>query len=176
VSGQLHAPAALPRGKNPRYPFNRTIGGTQSRGRRSGEEKSLTSAENRTPAVQPLARHYTDWFILARLSYDIIIIIIIIIIIYRNLRFFFLVTGLRVTWPYGIAFIIFKSEFNSQRGQETLIFFTAARSAMRIIQPPIRPQQCSSGVKWTVREADHSPPSNTSGYTSRSPYVFMVKR
>jgi hypothetical protein len=32
VSGQRHAPAALyPRGKNPRYPLDRRLGGPQSR-------------------------------------------------------------------------------------------------------------------------------------------------
>jgi hypothetical protein len=37
VSGQRHAPAALyPRGKDPRYPLDRTLGGPQSRSGRSG--------------------------------------------------------------------------------------------------------------------------------------------
>jgi len=39
VSGQLHAPAALPQGKCPRYPFDRRLGGLQSRSGRGGEEK-----------------------------------------------------------------------------------------------------------------------------------------
>jgi hypothetical protein len=30
VSGQLHAPTALPRGKSPRYPLDRRLGGPQS--------------------------------------------------------------------------------------------------------------------------------------------------
>jgi hypothetical protein len=29
VSGQLHAPAALPLGKEPRYPMDRRLGGTK---------------------------------------------------------------------------------------------------------------------------------------------------
>jgi hypothetical protein len=37
VSGQLHAPAALPPGKSPRYPFYRRLGGPQSRSGRYGE-------------------------------------------------------------------------------------------------------------------------------------------
>jgi hypothetical protein len=46
VNGQLHAPAALPRGESPRYLLDR---------RRYGEEKNLTLAGNRNPAVQPVA-------------------------------------------------------------------------------------------------------------------------
>jgi hypothetical protein len=36
VSGQLHAPAALPPGEKPRYPLDRRLGGPHGRG---GEEK-----------------------------------------------------------------------------------------------------------------------------------------
>jgi hypothetical protein len=39
VSGQLHAPATLPPGKSPRYPFYRRFGGPQSRSGRYGEVK-----------------------------------------------------------------------------------------------------------------------------------------
>jgi hypothetical protein len=39
VSGQLHAPAALPPGKSPRYPFYRRLGGPQSRSGRYEEVK-----------------------------------------------------------------------------------------------------------------------------------------
>jgi hypothetical protein len=40
VSGQLHAPAALPPGKSPCYLLDRSLGGPQSRsGHSSGEEK-----------------------------------------------------------------------------------------------------------------------------------------
>jgi hypothetical protein len=39
--GQLHAPAALPRGKSPRYPLDRRLGGAQSQSGRFGEEKNL---------------------------------------------------------------------------------------------------------------------------------------
>jgi hypothetical protein len=55
VSGQLHTPAALPPGKNLQYPLN-------SAGRVSlrAEEKNLTPTGNRTPAVQAVARRYTD--------------------------------------------------------------------------------------------------------------------
>jgi hypothetical protein len=42
VSGQLHAPAALPPEKSPRYPFYRRLGGPQSRSGRYGEGKILT--------------------------------------------------------------------------------------------------------------------------------------
>jgi hypothetical protein len=40
VSGQLHAPAALPPGKEPWYPLDRRLGGPQSRSGRGGEEKN----------------------------------------------------------------------------------------------------------------------------------------
>jgi hypothetical protein len=40
VSGQLHAPAALPQGKSPRYRLDRGLGGPQSRSERGGEEKN----------------------------------------------------------------------------------------------------------------------------------------
>jgi hypothetical protein len=51
MSGQLHAPAALTPGKEPRYPLDRRLGGPQSRsGRR--EEKILVPAGTRTPTPQ----------------------------------------------------------------------------------------------------------------------------
>jgi hypothetical protein len=57
VSGQLHAPAALPPGKSPRYPFYRRLGGPQSRSGRYGEEKiffTLSGLELSLPlVVQP---------------------------------------------------------------------------------------------------------------------------
>jgi hypothetical protein len=40
VSGQLHTPAALLTGKEPCYPFDRRMGGPQSRSRHGGEEKN----------------------------------------------------------------------------------------------------------------------------------------
>jgi hypothetical protein len=66
VSGQLHAPAALPPGKSPRYPFYRRLGGPQSRSGRYGEVKNFDPTGTRTPAplvVQPVASRYTDWAI-----------------------------------------------------------------------------------------------------------------
>jgi hypothetical protein len=38
VSGQIHAPAALPPGKSPCYPVDRRLGGHQSRPGLGGEE------------------------------------------------------------------------------------------------------------------------------------------
>jgi hypothetical protein len=59
VSGQHHAPAALyPRGKSPRYPLYRRLGGPQSRSGRRGYRKN---PRDRTPAVESRVRHYTDW-------------------------------------------------------------------------------------------------------------------
>jgi hypothetical protein len=40
LSGQFHAPAALSRGKSPRYPLDRRLGGPQSRSGRGGEEEN----------------------------------------------------------------------------------------------------------------------------------------
>jgi hypothetical protein len=40
VSGQFHAPAALPPEKSPWYPLDRRLGGPQSRSGRGGEEKN----------------------------------------------------------------------------------------------------------------------------------------
>jgi hypothetical protein len=61
VSGQLHASAALTPGKEPRYPFDRRLGGTQSRSSSCGVEEISFPAGNRTPAVQTIARRYADW-------------------------------------------------------------------------------------------------------------------
>jgi hypothetical protein len=49
VSGQLHAPAALPPGKDPRYQLDRRLGGPQSRSGRGGEEKYSQPP----PAIEP---------------------------------------------------------------------------------------------------------------------------
>jgi hypothetical protein len=62
VSGQLHAPAALPLRKRPWYPFYMRLGGPQSRSGRYGEVKIFYPTGTRTPAplvVQPVASRYT---------------------------------------------------------------------------------------------------------------------
>jgi hypothetical protein len=65
VSGQPHAPAALPPRKEPYYPLDRRLGGLQSRSGRGGEEKNSNlphrESNPRTPIVQPVAQRYTDW-------------------------------------------------------------------------------------------------------------------
>jgi hypothetical protein len=53
VSGQLHAPAILPIGKEPPGPFQIRYGC-------HGEEKNFAHAWNRTPAVQTIVRRYID--------------------------------------------------------------------------------------------------------------------
>jgi hypothetical protein len=55
VSSELHAQAALFSAKEPRYPFNRWLGGSQNRSGRCGKEKIPTFAENRTHVVQLVA-------------------------------------------------------------------------------------------------------------------------
>jgi hypothetical protein len=64
VSGELHAPAALPPGEEPRYPLDRRLGGPQSRPGRHEEEKILDPTWTRTPTPQssnPVASRYTDY-------------------------------------------------------------------------------------------------------------------
>jgi hypothetical protein len=63
VSGQRHAPAALyPRGKKPRYPLDRRLGGPQSR---SGARRKILCPYRRSnldlPIVQPVVRHNIAW-------------------------------------------------------------------------------------------------------------------
>jgi hypothetical protein len=61
VSGQLHAPAALPPGKEPRYPLDGTLGGPQSRSGR-GENSCPYWDSNSDPSViQPIASPYSDY-------------------------------------------------------------------------------------------------------------------
>jgi hypothetical protein len=60
LSGHFHAPAALPLGKYPQYPFDRRLSGTQMRSGRHGEEKILDPTGTRTPtpsATQPLTSY-----------------------------------------------------------------------------------------------------------------------
>jgi hypothetical protein len=49
VSGQLHAPAALPQGKSPWYQLDRMPGGPQSRSGRGDEEKNSQPL----PGIEP---------------------------------------------------------------------------------------------------------------------------
>jgi hypothetical protein len=59
----------IPRPLYPRYPFDRRLGGPQSRSGRREEEKSLGPTGNRTPTpsvVQPVAGRYTDYAIPVR--------------------------------------------------------------------------------------------------------------
>jgi hypothetical protein len=74
VSGKLHAPAALPPGKSPRYPFYRRLGGPQSWSGRYGEVNIFfpyRDSNSPPPIVQPLASRYTDWAIPAPLVFVI---------------------------------------------------------------------------------------------------------
>jgi hypothetical protein len=57
VSDQLHAPAALPRGKSPWYSLARRLGGPQTRSGDGGEEKnSLPLPGLEPPIIQPVAQ------------------------------------------------------------------------------------------------------------------------
>jgi hypothetical protein len=60
VSGQLHAPAALPQGKSPWYPLDRKLGGPQSWSGHNGEEKNSDPLPGlESPIIQPGAQRYT---------------------------------------------------------------------------------------------------------------------
>jgi hypothetical protein len=60
VSGQSHAPASLyPWGKDPWYPLDRRASDPVWSQRL--EEKSSASVADRTPVVQSVVSHYTDW-------------------------------------------------------------------------------------------------------------------
>jgi hypothetical protein len=48
VSGQLHAPAALPQGKSPWYPLDRRLGGPQNRSGRGGFNLININTRDRT--------------------------------------------------------------------------------------------------------------------------------
>jgi hypothetical protein len=51
ISGQLHAPTALPRRSD----------GPQSRSKRCGEEKNLTPTVIRIPALEPVIIHFQNY-------------------------------------------------------------------------------------------------------------------
>jgi hypothetical protein len=56
LSGQLHAPAALPQEKSPWYPLDRRMGGPHSRSERGGEEKNSQPLPRfEPPIIQPVA-------------------------------------------------------------------------------------------------------------------------
>jgi hypothetical protein len=60
VNGQLHAPAALPPWKSPRYPLDRRLGGPQSRFGSGGEKKNSQPLSKIGPTIiQPVAQRYT---------------------------------------------------------------------------------------------------------------------
>jgi hypothetical protein len=61
VSGQFHAPAALPQEKSSWYSLNTRLGGPQSRSGHGSEEKNshpLPGLE--PPIIQPVAHRYTS--------------------------------------------------------------------------------------------------------------------
>jgi hypothetical protein len=61
LSGELHAASALPLGKVPSVPIvQETIWVIESVWALSRREKSFAPAEKQTPAVQHVARRYTD--------------------------------------------------------------------------------------------------------------------
>jgi hypothetical protein len=70
VSGQLHAPAVLPPGKEPLVPIGQDAGGGGGRAVLDAVVKRKIPSPRResnprTPNVQPVAQRYTDWAITA---------------------------------------------------------------------------------------------------------------
>jgi len=63
VGGESHAPAALPPGKETRYPLYSRLGGPQGRSGRVWKISSPTGFDPRT--VQPVESRYTDYDIAA---------------------------------------------------------------------------------------------------------------
>jgi hypothetical protein len=64
VSAKLQAPAAVSRGKSPRYPLGAKLGVFQSRSGRCAEENNLLPP----PGIEPVPSscyHYAYWAILA---------------------------------------------------------------------------------------------------------------
>jgi hypothetical protein len=59
ISGQLHAPAALPQGKSPRYSLDRRLCGHQSRSGCGGEKISQLLPGLEPPIIQSLTQRYT---------------------------------------------------------------------------------------------------------------------
>jgi hypothetical protein len=52
VSGQLHAPAALPQGNSPWYPLDKRLDGPQSRSGHGGEEKNSQPVAQRHDEIK----------------------------------------------------------------------------------------------------------------------------
>jgi hypothetical protein len=62
VSGQLCASAALPPGKEPRYPLDRRLGGLQNRSVLCGDEKSHSSSAGvKKGGAIPQLPHTSSW-------------------------------------------------------------------------------------------------------------------
>jgi hypothetical protein len=62
VSGQLHAPAALPLGKEPWYTLDMGLGRPQSRYGHGNEEKNSQPPPGLEPPITPpVVSRYTDW-------------------------------------------------------------------------------------------------------------------
>jgi hypothetical protein len=60
ASGQLHALAALPPGKEPQYPLDRRLGGLQSWSGRGGEAKNSQPLPGLEPLIiKPIVQCYT---------------------------------------------------------------------------------------------------------------------
>jgi hypothetical protein len=65
VSSQPHAPAALPQGKSPWHPLDRTLDGPQSLSEQGGEEKNFTQFRDSKP--REIRKNYTLLFIVEML-------------------------------------------------------------------------------------------------------------
>jgi hypothetical protein len=73
MSGQLHAPAALPQRKSPWYPLDRRLDGCQNWSEHDGEEKippPLLGLE--PPIIQPVAQCYITEIFLIKSSVSLV--------------------------------------------------------------------------------------------------------
>jgi hypothetical protein len=63
-SGAIYPLVILLLGKNPQYPLNRSLGGTQSQSKHPGEKEISDPATNWTLILyssNPCPSHYTNW-------------------------------------------------------------------------------------------------------------------
>jgi hypothetical protein len=86
----------------------------------------------------------------------------------------------QLVWWLATGWTAETSEFVSRWGENSL-FFTSSRPALGLNHPLIylEPGSLSPGIKWPVREVDHSRPNSaevkkTWIYTSTPSYIFMA--
>jgi hypothetical protein len=148
------------RGRKPRFPSDRRLGGPQRRSGRGGELKKILLMPNIEPrSSSPQTRHYTYWAIPALNCTAHVLLFS----IWRhiNLR----VTtklGARIAQRYSARLRAGWSDVESRQGLGIFLFTITTRPALGPSQSPIQwaPGAFSGGKAVPGREADHSPPSS----------------